>query len=496
MSHGTPLAMSVSLLACMASWSCGTTETPAAKAAADTNIVLVVVDSLRADHTGIYGYDLPTTPFLDRWAEDAVVFETAWAPSSYTSQSVAAILTGRLPTSGGSLGLMEAEPSEAATPLQQHLRRAGLRTGIVSSQPLLRRRAFTRGFEDIQVASLDESWTATQVSSRALDFVDGDVDGDGDPEAGFFLYLHYADPHQPYDAPSAYASRFPDTDAPDITVPQMQATIEESGMAPDDPRVRALISAYDAEIAAVDAGIEALVTGLETRGLLEETIVVVTASQGEELLDHGWWGHAWTLHEEVLRVPLLLRAPDISPQRVSEAVSLVDLLPTLLILSGLPIDDVDSEGDAFARLGENGPELRPAGRPKIAELVIKERCIHRAVLDPPFKYVATSVDCPLGERRAIAADYPSRLRAMADGTVEAPALWGNATVEAIYDLSSDPGEVHNLAENAELLARLRRVLDNYAAYTREHGLVGAKAAIPAELIDPAQAERLESLGYL
>ncbi|MEE2776292.1 MAG: sulfatase [Acidobacteriota bacterium] len=468
-----------------------TADSTSEPTAVERNVVLVVVDSLRADHTGVYGYGPPTTPYLDRLAENSVVFDTAWAPSSYTSQSVAAILTGRLPTSGGSVGLMEAEPSEASTPLQQRLRRAGLRTGVVSSQPLLRRRAFTRGFEDIQVSSLKETWTAGEVSSKALDFVDGD------PEAPFFLYLHYADPHQPYNAPPEFVDRFRPEGSPEVTVPELQRSIEEGGLEPDDPRAAALVAAYDAEIAAVDAGIEALVAGLDERGLFDDTILVVTASQGEELLDHGWWGHAWTLHEEVLRVPLLLRMKELGARRVREAVSLVDLLPTLIALVGLATDDIESEGDAFARIGERGPELRPAGRPKIAELIIKERCIHRAVLDPPLKYIATSLDCPLGERRAIAADYPNRLRGIADGTVAEPELWAEPTREAVFNLATDPRERTNLAEDGEeALATFRRVLDNYAAYTREHGLVGAKAAIPADLIDPEQAERLESLGYL
>ncbi|MDX1385223.1 MAG: sulfatase-like hydrolase/transferase, partial [Thermoanaerobaculia bacterium] len=217
----------------------------------------------------------------------------------------------------------------------------------------------------------------------------------------------------------------------------------------------------------------------------------------EELLDHGWWGHAWTLHEEVLRVPLLLRSPGLAPRRVDTAVSLVDLLPTLLALAGLPLDDVESDGDGFARRTGDGPELRAAGRPKIAELVIRERCIHRAVLDPPWKYIATALDCPIGERRAIAADYPNRLRAIADGSLEAPDIWAAPVAERLYDLGADPRETEDLsATEPARLAEMRRVLANYEAYAKEHGLTGAAAVAPTELIDPAQAERLESLGYL
>jgi arylsulfatase A-like enzyme len=464
-------------------------ETTARGPAAKTSVILVVVDSLRADRLGVYGYDRPTSPFLDRFAGDAVVFERAWAPSSYTSQSVAALLTGRLPSSGGSTGLQEAEPAVAATTLAEHFRRGGFRTAIVSSQPLLRRRAFTRGFEDIQVAALDESWPALEVTRRALDYLDG---VGGEP---FFLLLDYADPHQPYQAPPEIASRFAAGDV-EIDVPGMQAALETGEVAAGDPRVAALGAAYDAEVATVDAGLELLVRGLEERRL-GSSAIVVTASQGEELLDHGWWGHAWTLHEEVLRVPLLLRAPGLDAAPIAEPVSLVDLSPSLLTLAGLDGGALDGDGDAFLRADESGLRLHAAGRPKIAELVIRERCVHRAVLDGHWKYVATVVDCPLGERRAIAADYPNRLKGMAQGSLVVPEVWGPPLRESIYDLAADPGESRDLAaESADRRTELRRVLENYAARVREHGLAGAKPVAPADLVDPDQVERLESLGYL
>jgi len=159
------------------------------------DIILVTVDSLRADHLGAYGYEHETSPFLDRLAADGAVFERAWAPSSYTSQSVAAILTGRLPTSAGAIGLLEAEPAETADRLARHLAAAGRRSGIVSNQSLLRGRGFTRGFADIQIAGERDDWTAAEVTRRGLGVVDDAGDG------ALFLHLHYADPHQPYNPP-------------------------------------------------------------------------------------------------------------------------------------------------------------------------------------------------------------------------------------------------------------------------------------------------------
>ena len=444
------------------------------------NVLLVVVDSARVD-----------APKLE--IADAVVFERAYAPSAYTSQSVAALLTGRLPTSGGSIGLLEAEPSERARTVPQRFRRAGYRTGLVSSQGLLARRGFTRGFEDIQVASLTEDWSAREVAERALDFVESVGD------ESWFLYAHFVEPHQPYDPPAEFLQ--PDhtmETVGDVSVVSLQEVIERDGpLAATDPRLELLIARYRAEVAAVDAAVQSLLDALGTRGLLDNTVVVFTGSQGEELGEHGWLGHAWTLYEEVLRVPLRMRVPGLAESQVATPVSIVDLAPTLLRLADIPYEDSAMDGNSL--LAVTGAEVRvqALARPKIAELVIRERCIHRAVIDGDWKYIRTIVDCPLGERRGLAAAYTERLAAMAAGDLEVPDLWGAPVGEELYHLGLDPGETQNLADTEpEALSRLRRMLDNYAAHCRKNGLDAASAVVPAEFADPATTERLQSLGYL
>ena len=443
-------------------------------------MLLLVVDSARADGPRVVlGGD--------------VEFQKAYAPAAYTSQSVAALLTGRLPSSGGSIGLLEAEAAERASTLPQRFRRAGYRTGVASNQGLLSRRGFTRGFEDIQVASLAQNWPAEEVSRRALDFIDSVA---GQP---WFLYVHYADPHQPYDPPARFLDRLdmPEVEG-EVSVAGLQRVIESEGrLAESDPRLRALVLRYQAEVAAVDAALEQLLTSLEEREQLEDTVVVLTASQGEELGEHGWLGHAWTLYEEVVRVPLRLRIPGLGAQAIDTPVSLVDLAPSLLTIAGLPYDEAQVDGESLVVVGDSGLRLRPPTRTKITELVIRERCILRAAIDGEWKYIQTLVDCPIGERRSIAAAYPERVRAMSEGSMATPELWGEPVREELYHLGRDPGETENLAEaEPVVLARLRRVLDNYAVHCRESGLAAAKAVVAAEMADPATVERLQSLGYL
>ena len=248
--------------------------------------------------------------------------------------------------------------------------------------------------------------------------------------------------------------------------------------------------------ATVDAALADLFYGLEDRGVFAGATIVLTASQGEEHREHGYLGHAWTLFEEVLRVPLLVLSPELSPQRVAEPVSLVELSASLLTLAGIASTE-HSDGDSFLRRSGDRLSVGPSNRPKIAELVIRERCIHRAVLDGDWKYVRTLADCPVVERRSIAADYPARLKGAVEGTLVLPEIWGQPISESLFDLANDPEELSDLtATEGERLAHMRGILDNYGAWCRENALQPGEAVAPADLIDPAQAERLESLGYL
>jgi arylsulfatase len=482
------LALVLALAAGLAGCGGGATDI---RTTAQHNVVVISIDSLRYDHVGAYGYPKPTTPALDALAAQSVVFERAYAPSSFTLQSVAAILTGRLPTSGGSVGLAEAEPAESAVTLGRMFRAVGARTGLISNQPLLRPRGFTRGFEDIQISGMETSWTATDVTARALQFID-----DGTTER-FFLYTHYLEPHQPYEPPAEMLAKL-GAGTTDVRIDELIAELDAGkALARDDPRVAALVARYDAEIAAADAAIGELLEGLAERGLAENTVVIVTGSQGEELLEHDYLGHAWTLHEEVLRVPLILHAPGLlEPARNTDAVSTVDIYPSLVSLFGLDVGDWRPDGSSFLAMRNGAASIRSAQAPKLAELVIRERCIVRAVIEGNWKYVAEYLPCAVEDRDEIGAAYLDVVRAIGDGSREAPPLWGEIRREALYDLSADPAERNNVApREPERLARLRGTLEAYRAYCEVNALKAREAVAP-EITDPGAADRLRSLGYL
>ena len=361
------------------------------------HLIVVAIDALRFDHTGLAGYPAPTTPALDRIAADALVLSEARSASSYTLQSVAALFTGRLPSSGGGIGLLEAQPAESSLTLASALRRAGYRTALATNQPLLSGRGFTRGFDDVAVASAQEPWPCAEVVRRGL------AAFDAPGAAPQFLYLQLVEPHQPHTPSEDALRRF--------------AT----------PGTDDAVARYDAEVAAADDCLGAAVEGLRSRGALDDAVLVVLGTQGEELGEHGDTGSGWTVYDEVLRVPLVVRAPGlIEPARSDAPASLVDLYPTLLALLSLPAAAEDAFLDGRSLLAERGGRFRSidAGdRAVIAELVIPERAIARAVIQGGAKYIAILKSHPPAERDAIAEAYFDIVAAVVKGESVAPPLW-------------------------------------------------------------------------
>ncbi|HEX2466165.1 MAG TPA: sulfatase, partial [Thermoanaerobaculia bacterium] len=441
------------------STSCAPGEESAARSER-RHLIVVAIDALRFDHTGLAGYPVPTTPALDRLAAEALVWNEARSASSYTLQSVSALFTGRLPSSGGSIGLLEAQPAESSITLASAFRRAGYRTALATNQPLLSGRGFTRGFDDVAVASAQESWPCAEVVRRGLAAFDAPDDG---PR---FLYLQLVEPHQPHTPSEDALRRFADagTDA--------------------------LAARYDAEIATADDCLGATVEGLRTRDALDDSVLVVLGTQGEELGEHGDTGSGWTVYDEVLRVPLVVHAPGLlEAGRTDAPASIVDLYPTLLALHSLPAAAEDAFLDGRSLLAERGARFRSIDaddRAVIAELVIPERAIARAVIQGGVKYVATLKSHPPRERDAIAEAYFDIVAAAAKGEAEAPPLWDAPVIEELYDLAADRGETENLAAAGGAtpdarLEPLRGILDRYRERCRQHGLAARQARPRAAL---------------
>ena len=441
------------------------------------DVILITVDALRADFISP-----ENTPTLARLAAEGLSFTNARASSSHPLQSSATVLTGLLPTRGGSIGLLEAAPSAEVKTLAEAFAQGGYSTSLVSSQPLLSAEGFRRGYADIQIARRGESWSATEVAERAVEALEDTSD------ARCFLQIHFADPHEPHLG----------TSPPSVSFAELRARIA-SGAKDEaictEQELESLLEAYRAEIAAVDVAVNLLLEAIETRANPDGTLLLFTSTCGEEFLEHGYLGHSWTLHEEALRVPMILHsAASISPAVVEQAVSHVDIAPTLFAIAALRERVTGFDGDALVRSGK-AIELGP--RDVLAELVIRERCILRAVIKDKAKLITSSLWRDPSERAAASATYVETLRAAAAGELELPPVFGEPALEILYDLKHDPREKTPLGAMSRIsTSELRAVLSDYREYCAAHGLAPRAAKTLPSFSDSSEADALEALGYL
>ena len=449
-------------LACAA---CGSGSAP-------PNLLLVVLDTLRADRLAAYGETRGVTPFLDELAQRSVVFANAYAASSWTSPSVASLLTSRYP-SQHRVTLYESvlPPDEFA--LAERLAPFDFLSGGFSANfRLAANLGYGQGFDAWQVymgrwVNPDRSpkVRAGHVTARALEWLDGAWSPDSGRPA--FLYLQYMEPHSPYDPPEPFRSRFAapgarpaDAAAANRALSERVAQRTLAELRFKDlgaAQVALLESLYDGEVASLDAELRELFAELERRGFLERALVVVTADHGEEFLEHGIMLHGLSLYEHSLRVPLLLSGPGLPPGRVIGAnVSLVDVVPTLLDLLGLPFGD-RLEGRSLVPLLE---AASPEGVDLLFEL-------------PPKK---APVELRAHDRGILRGSH--KLVVKPDGAA------------VLYDLAADPVEEVALAAgpDEELRAALERQRVRLAASAS-----GAAETIP---LDETTREDLRALGYL
>jgi len=341
---------------------------PSAAPSPRPNVLIYLVDTLRADHLGIYGYRRPTSMNIDAFARDSVVFTRAIAQSGWTKTSVASILTGLVPFHHGTLDVNDALPPSLPT-LPAMLGAAGYsRFAAVANGSVGPQFGFDRGFERFVSlgGSAEDVGERAEVVVRAFQaWLDKRPAG-----APFFAYVHTIDPHDPYAAPQPYAREFSSRLKTALATP-FQATIDavlkaRPELSVEDVRAD-LTARYDAEIVYNDAVFGRAIADLKRRGLYDSTLIIFTSDHGEEFLDHGHWGHGHSLNHELLHVPLLVKFPGNRNAGTVVGVNVqhVDLVPTILEaagaggagkLDGMPLMDVPAAAErsivSYLRLNE------------------------------------------------------------------------------------------------------------------------------------------------
>jgi arylsulfatase A-like enzyme len=402
------------------------------------NVVVVVIDTLRADRLPFYGHERNTAPFLDSLAKRGVVFERAWSTSSWTAPAAASLFTGLYPNQHGvSRGIRVSKLRKAFEPdlqinriprdiatIPEFFESLGYRTyGVADNPNISEEFGFARGFD--RFAQFD-AIGAARVNRVLSDWIDEIVKNEP-----FFVYLHYMDPHIPYRAREPW---FETTTSPDDTRP---------------------LRKYDSEISYVDQHIREAFALLEVD---DDTVVVVVADHGEEFLDHGSTGHGLTLYSELTRIPLLIYHPGVRPvrSRVSANVSIIDVLPTLRdILAQAPSEQ--DEGTTLTRY-----------------------YTQRDMPEPRYLFSLREARGEAGHKRAVLFESHKLIFTLPEGRRE------------LYDLAADPAEQTNLVElHGDVATRLRERWRAFATTARTW------EQEPVDLrFDAKELEALESLGYI
>ncbi|MGB9072649.1 MAG: sulfatase-like hydrolase/transferase [Terriglobales bacterium] len=398
------------------------------------NLVLITIDTLRADHLGCYGYKQIKTPNIDGLAADGLRFERAFTPVPVTLPSHSAMLTGTYPMLSGMHDFSGNKLSPQQPTLATVLKQAGYATGAVIGAAVLDSRfGLNQGFDfyydhfdfsRLEESNLDEmERPGNVVADVTLDWLGKNS------QKKFFLWMHLYDPHYPYRAPEPYSREY-------------------------------AAQPYDGEIAFADEQVGRLLRFLKEKGLYQNTMIVLTGDHGESLGEHGEKTHGFFIYNATMRVPLIIRLPAKSPvqrmvQTVADPVSTVDLMPTMLAAAGVEVP---------AQV--QGTSLLPVLQGKTAD---HERNLYGETFLPRLHF------------------NWSELR----GTENAKYHFIAAPRPELYDLAKDPGEVHNLLPEKKAVAEEMRA--KLAGLIREYS--AGKELAEKTGLDPALMERLKSLGY-
>ncbi len=321
------------------------------------NVIVYLVDTLRADHLGCYGYSKATSPSIDRFAREAVLFENSQAQSPWTRSSVASIFTGLWPQVHGA-NKDDDVLAENFETLAEALSALGYRTAAISGNGNAHRTfGFGQGFDSFEYLRRLRPGEPLATSADINDAVFRWLEEHSETRP-FFLYIHTIDPHAPYTPAEPYRWRL----APEVEDPEIgsMAAIQALNLQQEPvsaQRVARLRALYDAEIAQNDASFGLLLDELERRDIYQDSLVVFLSDHGEEFYEHGNWVHGKTLYTEMLDVPLIIKLPRAQgSSRVSQVAQHVDVLPTVLDVVGGALSQAIQGRSLLPLLREASPE--------------------------------------------------------------------------------------------------------------------------------------------
>ena len=449
----------------------GDASQPDSSGQSKPNIMLITVESIRADHVGCYGYDRPVTPHIDALARQATRYSRAHAVTSWTLTSHASMFTGLYPTAHQVVGPTD-QLGDAYTTVAELLAPAGYqRAAVVSGPYLSRKHNLNQGFglyNDSPITPGGDKAAAKDITNTKVEAgVNDFLRHKRSTSRPFFLFVYIWDPHYDYIPPPPFDQRFvPQSAEPiDVTGYEIGGTVTQNAT---PAQMDYVIAQYDGEIACTDAMLGRFWATLKELNLWDSTAILLTADHGESFFEHGTKGHKNDLYVESLHVPLIIKSPDQRIGRVDDRlVNLIDLHPTILELAGV----------------DPGPTIH--GRSILG--------VPRSTTDPVYFELETSwyfTRRTTGEKykksehwRAVLAGDRKLIHQEEDGRWE------------LYDLTADPAEQSPLiATGDEEKARLRALLA--AWHTSVKAVAAAYEAGGEADLSPDDVKRLRGLGYV
>ncbi len=437
------------------------------------DVVLITLDTTRADHLGLYGYPRPTSPHLDAFAETAVVFDRFIVPMATTLPTHTSMLTGVSPHEHGVLanvqhGGARFVPSPGLVPLARHLADRGYQTAaFVSAVPLQVGTGIEEGFQtftDPNDAVPPGAATARPRKRKRAERPAAETADEAiawlqqASERPLLLWVHFYDPHNPYRAPAEDAALFPADD------PARDAWLAPRAVTPTTRRptgqpVEAIptIDAYDAEIHYMDRHVQRVLDAVAARGRTDHTVILIAGDHGEGLNQHGEPGHG-LLWAEQLHAPLLVRAPGLAPRRVPTTTTASDLLPLLAAVADLPGEDA-----LTARSSGHDPLSPPPDPAALSQTSLRQA---QFGVTARYKLTTDTVSCMAGP----------------DGQDA-----------VLYDVLTDPYELDPKTDDPRLAGCVTSLVAAYKAAVARGEALGAGGTRQASEEDVGL---LEELGYV
>lgn len=422
---------------------------------AGPNIILIVVDCLRADHLGCNGYSKKTSPFLDELSRSGILFENAYSNSPWTKPSAASILTGLYPNKHNTVNMTDMLPDGALT-LAEILKNHGYYTFFFNG-------GNANIGEKFNFGQGSDAYISIRKANKLTKSVQTKIANLGKKDK-FFAYIHYMDLHLPYHQ-NPYYDEFLNNEKESffksrkILVENIRLYTEKNCLPQGEKDD--IIAMYDSQVRFIDNAIKKIAATLKKKNLFNDTLIIVTSDHGEELWDHDNFEHGHTVYNELIHVPLIMAGNGIRHKKMKRPVNLIDLLPTILDTAHIPVNNLSASGKNLLK-SSKGPVF------SMGTLYGDEKY---CLIDGNMKIIQNS-----GMKRG------------------KKALTGYRSNEKfeLYDLETDPFEMYNLRdEKPKIFLKLKKDLQKFK---KNQGSLERKKVLLDK--ESELKEKLKALGYL